>query len=137
MTVYLDTSVVIPLFVDDDHAARVRAWAKSGRKIALSAWTLTEFSSAMSMQVRMKRFKEPERLDLERTFDAWARQGRMLDFEVDRFTDARRLVQKHSRLRAPDALHLAMAQWNGLELATLDDVLREAAVIEGMKVVDL
>lgn len=137
MTVYLDTSVVVPLFVDDDHAPRARAWAKSAWNVAFSAWTVTEFSSALSMLVRMKRFTEVERLDVERAFDRWTRKGRMLDFQADRFDDARLLLHRHGRLRAPDALHLAIAQWNGLELATLDDVLRDAAVAEGLAVADL
>ncbi|CAN5236179.1 hypothetical protein BH10PSE2_BH10PSE2_00280 [soil metagenome] len=61
----------------------------------------------------------------------------MLEFDSDRFDDARRLLRKHERLRAPDALHLAIASWNGLEMATLDVVLRDAAAAEGVVVVDL
>ena len=137
MTVYLDTSVVVPLFLDDDHAPRARAWAKTERRIALSAWTVTEFSSALSMQVRLNHVTEPERIGMERAFDLWMRSGQMLEFQTDRFEDARLLLQTHSRLRAPDALHLAIARWNGLKLATLDVVLRDAAVAEGMDVVEL
>ncbi|MFA4892771.1 type II toxin-antitoxin system VapC family toxin [Brevundimonas sp.] len=137
MTVYLDTSVVVPLFLDDDHAPRVRAWAVSDRSIVLSAWTVTEFSSALSMQVRLKNVTEAERKALERAFDRWSRKGQMLEFEADMFNNARVLLQRHSRLRAPDALHLAIALRNGVELATLDIVLRDAAVAEGMKVIDL
>ena len=123
--------------MDDDHAPQVRAWAKSGRNVALSAWTLTEVTSALSMLVRTKRFTDTERSELENAFDDWSRRGKMLDFDAARFTDARLLLLRHSRLRAPDALHLAMARWSGLELATLDGVLREAAVAEGVPVVDL
>jgi uncharacterized protein len=137
LTVYLDTSVVIPLFVDDDHAPRVRAWAKSGGDVALSAWTLTEVTSALSMLVRTRRFTDGERDELETAFDDWSRRGRMLDFDAERFADARRLLLKHSRLRAPDALHLAIVRWSGLKLATLDGVLRAAAITEGVPVVDL
>ena len=137
MSVYLDTSVVVPLFLDDDHAPRARAWAKAGGNVALSAWTVTEFSSALSMQVRMKRLTEPERLGVERAFDGWARKGRILGFQTDRFNDARLLLQRHARLRAPDALHLAIARHAGLPLATLDHDMREAAVAEGMEVIAL
>lgn len=85
----------------------------------------------------MKRFTENERLAFEDAFDAWVRKGRMLDFEPDLFAEARRLLHKHRRLRAPDALHLAIAQSHGLKLATLDDVLKEAAIADGLEVVDL
>jgi len=89
------------------------------------------------MQVRVKHLTESERMGFERAFDVWTRNGQMLEFQPERFEDARLLLQRHSRLRAPDALHLAIARWNGLELATLDGVLREAAIAEGVLVVEL
>lgn len=137
MTLYLDTSVVIPLFLEDDHAPRVRRWARSARNIALSAWTLTEATSALSMQVRMKHITEAERRAIEDGIDTWARRSRIVSFEPACLDDARRLLRRHSRLRAPDALHLAIAAWHGLDLATLDGVLRDAALAEGLRVVDL
>lgn len=137
MTVYLDTSVVVPLFVDDDHSPRARDWARLGRTVALSAWTLAEFSSALSMQVRMNRLAPDERRDLEAAFDAWAGQGRLVDFDSEQFTQARRMLMNHDRLRAPDALHLAIAKANGLEMASLDAVLIDAALAEGLKVAEL
>ena len=137
MTAYLDTSVVVPLFLDDDHSPKARAWANAGRHVALSAWTVTEFSSALSHQVRMDRITASERVGLERVFDGWVGKGRMIDFKADRFNEARRLLQRHARLRAPDALHLAIARHEGLPLATLDDDMREAAVFEGMEVIEL
>lgn len=137
MTVYLDTSVVIPLFLNDDHAGRVRAWARSAGSVVFSAWTATEFSSALSLQVRLKNLEAGERERLEHGFDRWAKGGRMLDFQPEYFGDARALLRKHERLRAPDALHLAIAQANDLALATLDDILREAAIAEDLTVVAL
>ena len=83
----------------------------------------------------MGRLTESERSDIEHTFDRWARMGRMLGFHPDRFDDARRLLQRYRRLRAPDALHLATASWHRLALATLDEVLGEAAVAEGLDIV--
>lgn len=137
MTVYLDTSVAIPLFVDDDHAPRVRAWADKGQAVAISAWTATEFSSALSLQVRMGRLTDGERVAFEQAFDRWARNGPMVEFLPGYFDDARILLRRHSRLRAPDALHLAVARASGLGLATLDAVLRDAALAEGIEVVEL
>ena len=89
------------------------------------------------MQVRLKHLTDSERMGFERAFDLWSRTGQMLEFQPERFEDARLLLQRHSRLRAPDALHLAIAQGNDLQLGTLDVVLRDAAVAEGMKVIDL
>jgi predicted nucleic acid-binding protein len=85
----------------------------------------------------MKRYTHAERHDLERAFDVWAGRGRLLDFDGTHFTQARRMLMRHDRLRAPDALHLAIAKANELELATLDGPLRQAALAEGMRVTDL
>jgi hypothetical protein len=137
LTVYLDTSVVVPLFIDDDHAPRVRAWSRLEPTVALSAWTLAEFSSAISMQVRMKHLRETERADTEVAFDAWASRGWLVDFDVAQIVQARRLLRRHIRLRAPDALHLAIAQSHSLDLATLDTDMKEAADAEGMRVIEL
>lgn len=137
MTVYLDTSVVVPLFLNDDHAVRVRAWAKSAGPVVFSAWTATEFSSALSLQVRLNHLSVSERRDLEDAFDRWAKGGRILDFQPEYFEDARDLLRKNAKLRAPDALHLAIARHADLVLATLDGVLREAAVAEGLEVAAL
>ena len=98
---------------------------------------MTEFSSALSMQIRMKRLEPIERTRIEAAFDQWILTGRLLEFQPERFSDARGLLQKHDRLRTPDALHLAIARWNGLELTTLDTVLKEAALAEGLTVTSL
>lgn len=85
----------------------------------------------------MKRLAAGERTRIETAFDQWVRTGRLLEFETERFLDARELLQKHTRLGAPDALHLAIARWNALELTTLDDVLKDAALAEGLMVTSL
>lgn len=85
----------------------------------------------------MKHITEAERRAIEDGLDTWARRSRIVSFEPACLDDARRLLRRHSRLRAPDALHLAIAAWHGLDIATLDGVLRDAALAEGLKVVDL
>lgn len=85
----------------------------------------------------MKRITETERRAIEGSLDIWARRSRIVAFEPTCLDDARQLLRRHTRLRAPDALHLAIAVWHGLDLATLDGVLKDAAVAEGLTVVDL
>ena len=137
MSVYLDTSVVVSFFVRDDHAVTVRKWAETEPKVTISDWTATEFTSALSYQVRAGRLSERERRAAELGFDRWMAQRSVLEVERDRFRDARHLMRNHARLRAPDALHLAIARQNGLALATLDQDMREAATAEGMKIIEL
>ena len=137
MSIYLDTSVVVSFFIRDDHAEAVRRWAATGPSVATSDWTATEFSSALSHHVRRGVLSDRERKIAEVAYDRWAENGLVLEIERERFRDARILMQSHSRLRAPDALHLAIARQAGLALATLDQDMAEAAITEGMEVVPL
>lgn len=137
MTIYLDTSVVVPMFIRDDHTDRVKRWAITGPLIATSAWVATEFSSALSLQHRMKRLTSAEWRRAETAFDTWAVKFRQLDFEAKHVVGARRLIVTHGGLRAPDALHLAIAADAGTPLATLDEGLRKAARAEGVELVSL
>lgn len=137
MRIYVDTSVVVSFFINDIHATKIREWAATGPDIALSDWTSTEFTSALSHHVRAKTLSDRERNTAERAFDRWIMGGTILDIERARFQDARNLMGSHGRLRAPDALHLAIVKHAGLALATVDKDMKNAAIAEGMKVVDL
>jgi predicted nucleic acid-binding protein len=137
LTVYLDTSVVVPMFIRDDHTDRVKRWATTRPLIATSAWVATEFSSALSLQHRMKRLTSTEWRRAEAAFDAWAVNFRQFELEARHVVEARRLIVAHGGLRAPDALHLALAAAAGMSLATLDTGLREAARAERVEVVEL
>ena len=134
---YLDTSVIVSFFIDDIHATTSRNWAATQPSVALSEWTLTEFTSALSHLVRARTLSERERNIAELAFDRWAAGGIVLEVPRERFQEARTLMRMHPRLRAPDALHLAIARHAGLALATVDRDMKDAAVAEGMDVVDL
>lgn len=137
MSTYIDTSVVVSFFIRDDHAEAARRWARANPRVAISDWTATEFSSALSHHVRRGSLSDRERKAAELAFDRWAEAGLVLEVARARFQDARVLMQNHRRLRGPDALHLAIARHQGLPLATLDDDMRDAAIAEGLKVVEL
>jgi prevent-host-death family protein len=111
-------------------------WLDANR-IKPSEWTLTEFTSALSHLVRARTLSERERNIAELAFDRWAAGGIVLEVPRERFQEARTLMRMHQRLRAPDALHLAIARHAGLALATVDRDMKDAAVAEGMDVVDL
>lgn len=137
MSIYVDTSVVVSFFIRDDHAEAARRWARTNPRVAISDWTATEFSSALSHHVRRELLLDRERMVAERAFDRWAARGLVLEVARERFRDARLLMQGHHRLRAPDALHLAIARHEDLPLATLDGDMRDVAIAEGMEVIDL
>ena len=137
MSVYLDTSVIVSFFILDDDADAARRWAATGPRIVTSDWTATEFTSALAHHVWTGALSDRERKVAELAFDRWVTRGVVLEVERERFQEARVLIHSHRRLRAPDALHLAIARHAGLPLATLDHDLADAARAEGLEVVAL
>ena len=132
--IYLDTSVVVSVFLPDVHSSRVAAWLRTlAEAPTLSHWTVTEFSSAAAIQERMGQIDRDQRMLAERDLYAWLlalEQTPVLraDFEL-----ARDLVSYGpSKLRAPDALHVAIARRIGAPLATLDVGMLNAARDAGL-----
>lgn len=136
MSIYLDASVVVPLFVDEDSTDRMIAWLAEGHRVVVSDWTVAEVSSAMSHHVRRKRLDPDERDAAETNLNAWLDGSSMPEgVDVLDVTDARALLHRHPNLRTPDALHLAIVHRLKADLATYDDDLAEAAARDGVVVV--
>lgn len=128
---YLDTSVLVPLFINEPESDSVRVWfnAHAGETLAISDWTLTEFASAMGIKVRDKGLKPDE------ARKACALMTKLAADSLKVFTPTRSDYSKSADhlghhalgLRAGDALHLAVAHNEGAEcLYTLDRRLIEA-----------
>lgn len=134
MTIYLDTSVLFSAFHEDAHSGRVSAWLADQATFAFSRWTMAEISSALGVQVRMRRLTPEARRSLELELDGWL-ADRPLCAVVDAdLAQARRLLRDDVRLRMPDALHLALVLRNGYQLATLDDDMAAGARSLGIEV---
>lgn len=134
MSVYLDTSVVISLFTADDHSERAEALLAQGHDLVVSQWVAAEFSSALSVQRRLHRITAEDVEIAERSFD------RLLDNEFklepiagSDMVRARRILIQDGVLKAPDALHLAVAERLGAALATFDIILNRAAESLGIE----
>ena len=121
MTVYLDTSVLMSLFQTDKHTERASAWIEGVDAFVMSSWTLTEFSSALAVKTRMRNLRDRDRREFELQLDQWLRGRVVLSVLDGDMVDARRLVRNDVRLRAPDALHIALAARHGCVVATLDE----------------
>lgn len=135
MTIYLDTSVLLPAFHEDGHSERVSDWLSRLDNFAFSRWTVAEISSALGIQVRMRRLTAEARRKIELELDGWL-VGRPISALTDMdLVQARRLVRDDVRLRTPDALHLALVLRHGYRLATLDDDMAQAARTLGIEVV--
>ena len=129
--VYVDTSVLVPLFLHEPHSAAAADWyAREKAELVAAAWCIPEFASALGIKQRAGA------IDARQAQGAWARFERMtaadlrlLPVEPGNFHRAAELVlEASSALRAGDALHLACAEAAGVkQMATLDDVLSRNA----------
>ena len=125
--VYVDTSVLVPLFLNEPHSVAVANWyAREKRELVAAAWCVPEFASALGIKQRTGT------IDAQQAKDAWSRFERLVAADLHllpvapaHFHRAAELVlNATSALRAGDALHLACAETAGAKhMATLDGVM--------------
>ena len=129
--VYVDTSVLVPLFLNEPHSVAVADWyAREKGELVAAAWCVPEFASALGIKQRTGA------IDATQAQGAWARFERMVAADLRllpvapaNFHRAAQLVlDATSAFRAGDAVHLACAETAGARhIATLDDVLSRNA----------
>jgi predicted nucleic acid-binding protein len=129
--VYVDTSVLVPLFLNESHSVAAADWySREKSELVAAAWCIPEFASALGIKQRIGA------IDTQQAQAAWARFERMvaadlrlLPVEPAHFHRAAELVlDPETTLRAGDALHLACAEAAGAKrMATLDEVLSRNA----------
>jgi hypothetical protein len=129
--VYVDTSVLVPLFLNEPHSVAAAEWySREKSELVAAAWCIPEFASALGIKQRTGA------IGAQLAQGAWTRFERMvaadlrlLPVEPVHFHRAAELVlDDASALRAGDALHLACAEAAGAKrMATLDDVLARNA----------
>lgn len=130
--IYLDTSFLTPLFRQEAASGKVEAFlaTRPPESLAISQWTRVEFASVIAREVRMKALGEAPARELIEAFDALSDNSfHVLIPAAADFDLARDFVSAFAtKLRGPDALHLAIARNNGVnEVLTLDDSLLFAA----------
>jgi predicted nucleic acid-binding protein len=127
---YVDTSAMVSALTTEAATQRVQHWiaAQPAGDVAISEWTITEFSAALSVKLRMGHLDSAEQ---EVALSAFRKNVIdsciVLPISSDHFHSAARLADRHPLgLRAGDALHLAIAIENAATLCTLDRRLSEA-----------
>ncbi len=140
--IYLDTSVVVPLIVPEASSSRARSWferldSAQTKALAVSAWVLTEFTSAMGIKVRNRELTrsqgESARALLE---DALLPNVSIIEVTPTDFRLAETMLREFSLgLRAGDALHLATAsRCAAQQFVSLDRKLCNVAAVLGLPV---
>ncbi|HXQ14448.1 MAG TPA: type II toxin-antitoxin system VapC family toxin [Caulobacteraceae bacterium] len=139
MTSYFDASVLVSMFVRDEHTDRVHRWiATLSDRPLVSNWAVTEFTSALGLRRRIDVLSRDEREQIELALDGWLYSADRIEVAAADLTFARFLMRSEATpLKAPDALHLAIAMRWGARLATTDRQLGRAAEEVGVQVEDL
>lgn len=138
MSYYLDASFVVTAFAPEVATKIAQDWLEShgDHELYISPWVLTEFSSALSMKVRIGALNLEQRADVManwRIFSA-ASLG-SVSIQSEDFETAARFTERHDlSLRASDALHIAVAHSAGFTLVTLDNRMAEASLVLGVPV---
>jgi len=131
LSLYLDTSLLVAALTNETATQKTQTWLASqpASELHVSGWVVTEFSSALSMKVRLGHLTSSHRAEALSLFQRLIADSLGLwPVTGSHFRTAARFAdQHHLGLRAGDALHLAIAFEQGAKLCTLDRRLSEAA----------
>lgn len=139
--IYVDTSALVPVFIREPKSEAVISWLESsGERLAISEWSLVEFSSAAAIKVRTGQTAANLAKQAAARVQEFARKHCTVAVPGrETFHRAAELAGDDAlKLRAGDALHIAIAESLGAQaILCLDDAMGESAKALGMKVVAL
>jgi predicted nucleic acid-binding protein len=139
--IYVDTSALVALIVNEPGSAAVSAWYSACRsELVSAAWCVTEFGSALGLKQRTAQLDAPQAQAAWERFERLAANDlRLLPVDAEDFHRAAMLtLDATSGIRAGDALHLACAERAGAKgLVTLDAVMAKNAQCVKLKPVGL
>lgn len=139
--IYIDTSALVPVFIQESKSEAVISWLESsGERLAISEWSLVEFASAAAIKIRMGEITPNLAKQVTARVQEFAQKNCTVAVPGrNEFRRAGELVGDSTlKLRAGDALHLAIAgSLNAHGILCFDDVMIESANLLGINVVTL
>jgi predicted nucleic acid-binding protein len=137
VSVYLDASVLVSLFVPDANSQRAfRTLRRTSDSVVVSDFAAAEFASAIAKRVRMTQTTRADALSAFLAFDAWsANCAQSAELTTQDISDCVHYLRRLDHpLRAPDAIHVAIAKRCGAKLFTFDASQRAFAKRQGLDV---
>ena len=123
MSLYLDASVLVTLFVIDPLSARAEAfWSAHPEIVIVSDFAVAESSSAVGRRVRTRDLTREDGQLAFSNLDTWvARSAYREEVTTADIDAATRIVRRLDvNLRTPDAIHIAIARRLEATLVTFD-----------------
>jgi predicted nucleic acid-binding protein len=142
LRLYLDTSALVKLYVEEEGSSMVRQWVDDADTVATSIIAFVEARAAFARRRREKRISSAAHARLVRDFAADWDRYLVLEATQTLMRRAGRLTETHA-LRAYDAIHLAAAKIlreklaEPVSFASWDVRLVAAARKEGLEVIPL
>ena len=128
---YFDSSILVCLLSSEARTESLQAWfsEQNADDLYISDWNISEFYSAMAFKRRTQQITIEQRRTAEQLFESnLERYFKTFPLPSRCFRRAAEIVSREDiNLRAPDALHLAIAELHGATICTLDKRMHEAA----------
>jgi predicted nucleic acid-binding protein len=136
LTLYLDTSVIVPLFIAEAFSLRAEALLLSGpHTVALSDYSELEFASAVSRRVRIGDVRPRAARAVLANFDSWAARNQRTQLTSADLTNAKGFLHRLDLpLKTGDAIQIAIARRIGAALMTFDAQMARSAATLGIPV---
>lgn len=133
---YLDTSVVVAYYVPEPLSAQVQAIYGTLSTPAISELVELEFFAALSLKLRVGDLERAHVEQVARLFLRHVEGGwyTAVHLQASHYRRARDFIARFDLpLKAPDALHLAVAAAEGQQLITADQQLARNAEALGLE----
>ena len=117
MIVYLDTSSLVKLYVEEDASSQIHILLQSSKVAATSLIAYAEARSTFARRFREDAFLSDEYNHLKETFEKDWNSYLIMNVTQDVIREAGNLAEKHA-LRGFDSIHLASALTLRRELST-------------------
>jgi predicted nucleic acid-binding protein len=137
LSAYLDASVLLTTILEEPVSAAVDAYVLAGgQDFFVSDFASAEVAGALSRLVRMGLLENADASERLADFDVWrAAMTSPAEIQASDARLANAFVRRFDlMLRAPDALHAAIARRLDVTLVTLDRRLATAARVLGLTV---